>query len=109
VHRAGRSSTTRLRFVAAAFMVAAAGLAVWAPFPEYYAGGASLRESGSLSYNLPAIVAWALAGLLLLFRHTAVIGPAVAFGATGVWWATLISNVGTVTTGAENASTGFLI
>jgi hypothetical protein len=109
VQPTGRRGAARLRLLAAAFMLAAAGVSVWALFPEYYDGGTSLRENGSLSYNLPVIGAWAVAGFLLLFRRTAVIGAAAAVGATGVWWAAYISDVGAVTTGLDTAGTGFLV
>jgi hypothetical protein len=75
---------------------------------SYFKYGTSLASSRiSLWYNIPAIVCWAVACMLLTIPRSRRIGAGLTAGVTFVWFAAYLPDVGAVVNGSRQAATGF--
>lgn len=94
----------------AALLGLAAVVTFVALFPSYHEGGDSLAEdTGNLWFNLPAIVAWAAAAILMLNPRSRAAGGGLAVGTTFVWMSAYVSDVGVLVTGEKDAGPGAVL
>ncbi len=106
------STAFRSRWAAAAgfLFLVSAGLTVGALFPAYYRGGTALSRSVStVWYNVPAIVGWSLAGLMLLMRRGRLFGAGLACGLTGIWLSAYLGEFDPISRGTARIGPGMAL
>jgi hypothetical protein len=91
-------------------MLCAAVLTVVGLFPDYYKGGHSLASNpASVWLNVPGILGWGLAGVLLLVPRTRTLGAAFSLGVTALFAPLYVSDIGALWTESESAGLGVIL
>jgi hypothetical protein len=91
-------------------LLCAAVLTVTGLFPDYYQGGHSLASNAaSVWLNVPGILGWGLAGVLLLVPRTRTLGAAFSLGVTALFASLYVSDIGALWTESESAGLGVIL
>ena len=101
---------TRVRVPAGALVLLGGVLTIAAMFPAYYSHGAALGDSTpTVWYNVPALIVWPLAGVLLLVGRTSGAGAGLAAGSALVWIGAYFGDIGAVVEGQQRAGPGAVL
>ena len=113
----GRSSVepTRRRsaafvFFAAPLLLAAGFLSIAALFPAYYRGSHSLASDvPTLWFNVPAIIGWVFAGVLVAIPRSRFVGAGLAAGVTVCFAPAYVGDIGLLVHGQQHAGAGLIL